>query len=96
MPNARHARSVLSRIARRLDQPCVWWHPYESSFEQKRLGQSISQTESAISFQNAIHALVTIIWPSHRETVRRCHVVISRPVSSTTPSTEEPLKRYHP
>jgi hypothetical protein len=63
MPKARHALSVLSRIARRLDQPCVWWHPYESSSEQKRLGQSISQTERAISFQNAIHALVTIIWP---------------------------------
>jgi hypothetical protein len=29
MPNARHALSVLARIARRLGQHCVWWHPYE-------------------------------------------------------------------
>jgi hypothetical protein len=29
---------------------------------QKRLGQSISQTEMAILFRNVIHVLVTTIW----------------------------------
>jgi hypothetical protein len=55
MPNARHALSVLARIARRLGQHCVWWHPYEPSFGAEAFGQSISQTERAIAFRNAMH-----------------------------------------
>jgi hypothetical protein len=38
MPNARHALSVLARIARRLGQHCVWWHPYEPSSGAEAFG----------------------------------------------------------
>ena len=50
MPNARHALSVLARIARRLGQHASGG--IRMSPPLGRLGQSISQTERAISFRN--------------------------------------------
>jgi hypothetical protein len=47
MPNARHALSVLARIARRLGQHCVWWQPYEPSSGAEACGvEHLSQTAS--------------------------------------------------
>jgi hypothetical protein len=38
MPNVQHVLSVLARIARRLGQYGVWWHPYEPPSGAEALG----------------------------------------------------------
>ena len=67
MPNARHALYVLASAGdtwpgQRDDgaSPASGGIRMRPPLGQKPLGQGISQTERAISFRNAMHALVTI------------------------------------
>jgi hypothetical protein len=70
----------------------------------RRLGQGISQTERAISFQNAIHVLVTIIWgatacPNRRPSVAGGERVVLGCVirgSVTTQVRRAPCRRQRP
>jgi hypothetical protein len=55
MPNAQKVLSMLDRPWRRRGQLCVWLQPYALSSGAEALGASLSQSERAISFRNAIH-----------------------------------------
>ena len=54
MPNARPARSVLAKTARRRAHPASGGVRMSRPLAQKALEQVISQTEGVISFRNVI------------------------------------------